>query len=112
MKKEIIEKINALSAQELTKEITAEVKQLIADFTQQQELELKAQLEVFLSDPENDKNDFVPAIDPLEDEFRAAVEFYNQRRRHFAELRAAAERENLKTKEDVIAGISHITANE
>ncbi|HEX4886942.1 MAG TPA: DUF349 domain-containing protein [Luteibaculaceae bacterium] len=112
MKKEIIEKINALSAQELTKEITAEVKQLIADFTQQQELELKAQLEVFLSDPENDKNDFVPAVDPLEDEFRAAVEFYNQRRRHFAELRAAAERENLKTKEDVIAGISHITANE
>ncbi len=112
MKQELLEKFRALLAGELSKESITEQKQLIAEYRNEIEKEQKEQLDRFLSDPENDKNDFVPAPDPLNDEFVSLLTEFNDKRKNFAEARAQEERTNLKAKEEIINSITTITNNE
>ncbi|MES2628964.1 MAG: DUF349 domain-containing protein [Bacteroidota bacterium] len=112
MKKEITEKFRALLDADISKEVISELKQLSADFRTEKEKEEKEQLERFLEDPENDKNDFVPAPDALDEEFTALSAEFNEKRRVFAEQRANEERDNLKAKEEIIDSIANITHNE
>jgi len=112
MKQQLLEKFRALLAGELSKESITEQKQLIVDYRIETEREEKEQLERFLSDPENDKNDFVPTPDPLNDEFVSLLSEFNEKRKGYAEARAQEERNNLKAKEDIIASITAITNQE
>ncbi len=112
MKKEILEKFRALLSNDLSKEVISELKQLTVDFRAEKEKEEKQQLDRFLEDPENDKNDFVPAPDSLDEEFNVLNAEFNEKRKNFAEQRASEERTNLKEKENIIAGIATITNNE
>lgn len=112
MKTEILEKFRALLATETSKEVISDLKQLTADFRAEKEKEEKQQLDTFLADPENDKNDFVPAPDPLNDEFATLLNEYNEKKKVFAESRAQEERTNLKEKEQILASMAAITHNE
>ncbi len=112
MKQELLEKFRALLAAEISKEVIADLKQLTVDFRAETEKEEKQQLERFLADPENDKNDFVPSPDPLNDEFVTLLTEFNEKRKVFAEARALEERQNLKEKEEIIAAVVAITTHE
>lgn len=112
MKKELLEKFRALLANDISKEVISELKQLTVDFRAEKEKEEKEQLDRFMEDPENDKNDFVPAPDALDEEFNTLNSEFNEKRKHFAEQRANEERTNLKEKEQIIASIANITNNE
>ncbi len=112
MKKDILEKFRALLATEISKEVISDLKQLTVDFRTEKDKENQQQLDRFLEDPENDKNDFVPAPDSVDEEFAVLSSEFAEKRKGFAEQRASEERNNLKEKEQIIAAITSITTNE
>ncbi len=112
MKQEILDQLKELVSKEFTKELISEGKTLVNNYRDLRDKEEREQLEAFLADEENDRNDFMPTKDELEDQFDAVNLQFIEKKKAFTEARAAEERKNLAAKKDIIDKINFIVQNE
>lgn len=112
MKQDILDKLKELLSTEFTKELISEGKTLVNNYRDLRDEEVKEQLKVFLADEENDRNDFMPQKDEMEDAFDALHMEFLEKKKAFTEARANEERKNLAAKKDIIDKINFIVQNE
>lgn len=112
MKQEIITRFTELLKTEFSPELDKELKELGKKFNDARK-ELRAkELATFLENEENQKEDFEPTVDPLDESFDDLYKEYREIKIQKQEERAAEERENLKQKKSILASVAEITDNE
>ncbi|MGB0166018.1 MAG: DUF349 domain-containing protein [Luteibaculum sp.] len=109
---ELLARLSELLKQEFNKEIITEGKQVVEDLEMLFHAKHQEALNEFLQDPENKREDFSPVKTEEEVQFENLKADFKEKRKAFAERRAAQEKENLQKKEEIINKVSILAREE
>lgn len=106
-KSEIVESIKSLVEKDASEISNDDINRLKVRFYAIRHDEIAAEKAAFLADGENNEADFKPAVDELEEEFKATLQVYKDKRAALKAAQTALELDNLQKKNAIIEEINN-----